>query len=80
MSLMTLLGRTTVLGAKGKLKIRHTRILTPSGWTGYWLLPGQEVPREERLPSPPNLEPRLKRLRERYGRGGMIHESRSAAA
>jgi hypothetical protein len=58
-----------VLRAKGKLHIRHTRALTPTGWTGYWLLPGQEVPEAERLPSPPNLEPWLKPIREKYGSG-----------
>ena len=63
------LASTTVLRAKGKLHIRHTRALTPTGWTSTWLLPGQQVPQEDRLPAPANLEPWLKPLRERYGRG-----------
>jgi hypothetical protein len=60
------LARTTVLRAKKKLSIRHTRALTQAGWTGYWLFAGQQIP--DHPPAPSNLEPWLKPIREKYGK------------
>ena len=61
------LARRTVLRAKKLLKIRHTSAETPEGRRTFWLLGGQTIA-DYRLPSPANLEPWLKPLRETYGK------------
>jgi len=62
------LSRRTVQRAKKALRILHRPARTPSGRTAtYWHFAHQKVP-DPRLPSPPNLEPWLKPLREKYSK------------